>query len=108
MREETERQFRRLLEQHDREFLKSAGPAAERALWEQEFDRQFHERAKGIVEPIMTKARALMHDHGLHSEIVVTQRRTEANGKITPSSIAFEFHILTDAETMASPSPPPR
>jgi hypothetical protein len=38
MREESERQFRVLLEQHDREFLRSATPRAERALREQEFD----------------------------------------------------------------------
>ena len=58
MREETERQFRELLEQHDREFLKSVTPSTERALREQEFDRRFHERAKEVIEPIMTKLRA--------------------------------------------------
>ena len=103
MREETERQFRELLEQHDREFLKSVTPSTERALREQEFDRRFHERTKDVIEPIMTKLRALMHDHGLQSEVIVTQRRTESDGKITPSSIAFEFRVLTDPETHGFP-----
>jgi hypothetical protein len=103
MREETERQFRELLEQHDREFLKSVTPRAERALREQEFDRRFHEHTKDVIEPIMTKLRALMHDHGLQSEIVVTQRRAESDGKITPSGITFEFRVLTDPETHGFP-----
>jgi hypothetical protein len=103
MREETERQFRELLEQHDREFLKSVTPSAERALREQEFDRRFHERTRDVIEPVMTNLRALMHDHGLQSEIVVTQRRTESYSKITPSSIAFEFRVLTDPETHGFP-----
>ena len=103
MREETERQFRELLEQHDREFLKSVTPRAERALREQEFDRRFHEHTKDVIEPIMTKLRALMHDHGLQSEIVVTQRRAESDGKIAPSGITFEFRVLTDPETHGFP-----
>ncbi len=107
MREETERQFRQVLEQHDRESFKSTGPAAECVFREQEFDRRFQERAKDVIEPILAKAKALMHDHGLHSGIVVTQRRTEADGKITPSSIAFEFHVLTDAQTHGFPTTTP-
>ena len=103
MRRDTERQFRELLEQHDREFLRSVTPSAERTLREQEFDRQFHERTKDVTEPIMTKLSALMHDHGLQSAIVVTQRHTEPDGKITPSSIAFEFRVLTDPETHGFP-----
>ena len=70
MRRDTERQFRELLEQHDREFLRSVTPSAERTLREQEFDRQFHERTKDVTEPIMTKLSALMQDHGLQSAIV--------------------------------------
>jgi hypothetical protein len=103
MRPEIEREFQRLLEQHDREFLRSVSPAAERVLREQEFDRHFRERISDIVEPIMAKARALMRDHGVHAEIVVTQRRTEPDGKITPSGIAFEFQVLTDAEAQGFP-----
>ncbi len=103
MREETERQFRELLEQHDREFLKSVTPSTERALREQEFDRQFHELARDVIEPIMTKLRALMHDHGLESAIVVAERRIDADSKITPSSIAFEFRVLTDPEIHGFP-----
>ena len=103
MRENTERQFRELLEQHDREFLRFVTPRSERALRELEFDRRFHEHTKNVIEPIMTKLRALMHDHGLQSEIVVTQRHTESHGKITPSSIAFEFRVLTDPETHGFP-----
>jgi len=103
MRAETERQFRDLLEQHDREFLKSATAGAVRALTEQEFDLRFLERTKDVVEPVMTKLRTLMHDHGLHSEIVVTQRRSEAGGKIIPSGITFEFRVLTDPETHGFP-----
>jgi hypothetical protein len=103
MQEETERQFRQPLEQHDREFLKSATGTADRALREQEFDRRFHERTKDVIEPVMTKLHALMHDHGLQSEIVETQRRTESDGKITPSSIAFEFRVLTDPESQGFP-----
>lgn len=103
MREETERQFRVLLEQHDREFLRSATPRAELALREQEFDRRFHEHAKDVIEPIMRKLHALMHDHGLQSEIIVSERHTESDGKITPSSIAFEFRVLTDPETHGFP-----
>ncbi len=103
MREETERQFKRLLEQHDREFLKRAGPAAEHALRLQEFDRRFHERVQDVVEPVMAKARALLHDHGVQSKIVATQRHAAADGKITPSSIAFQFDVLTDAESHGFP-----
>ncbi len=103
MREETERQFRELLEQHDREFLKSATRTAERALREQEFDRRFHERTEDVIEPVMTKQHALMHDHGLRSEIAETQRRTGSEAKITPSSIAFEFRVLIDPETHGFP-----
>jgi hypothetical protein len=51
----------------------------------------------------MTKLHALMRDHGLQSEIVVSQRHTESDGKITPSSIAFEFRVLTDPETHGFP-----
>ena len=103
MREETERQFRQLLGQHDREFLKSVTPRAERVLREQEFDSQFQERIKDVIEPVMTKLRALMHEHGLRSEILVTQRCAEPAGKITPSSIAFEFRVVTDPETHGFP-----
>lgn len=103
MRKETERQFRQLLEQHDHEFLKSVTPSAERTLRQQEFDLRFHERSNDVIQPIMTKLRALMHDHDLQSEIVVTQRRTESDGKITPSGIAFEFRVLTDPETHGFP-----
>jgi len=103
MRDETERQFREVLEHYDRELLRSAGPADARALREQEFDRQFHERATDIVEPILAKARTLMHDHGLHAETIVTQRRTEADGRIVPSGIAFEFRVLVDAEVRGFP-----
>ena len=103
MREATERQFRDLLEQHDREFLRSASRDGERALNEQEFDRRFHEHVADVVTPIMTKLRSLMKDHDLHSEIVVTQRRADAGGKIAPSSITFEFRVLTDPETHGFP-----
>jgi hypothetical protein len=103
MREATERQFRELLEQHDREFLRSASRDGKQALREQEFDRRFHEHAADMVAPIMTKLRSLMRDHDLHSEIILTQRHTDAGGKITPSSIAFEFRVLTDPETHGFP-----
>ena len=52
MREETERQFRELLGQHDREFLIFVTPGAERVLREQEFHRRFREHIKGVIEPI--------------------------------------------------------
>ena len=103
MREATERQFRELLEQHDREFLRSASRDGTQALREQEFDRRFHEHAADMVAPIMTKLRSLMRDHELHSEIILTQRHTDADGKIAPSSIAFEFRVLTDPETHGFP-----
>jgi hypothetical protein len=103
MREATERQFRELLEQHDQEFLRSAVRNGRHALSEHEFDRRFHEDTNSVVVPIMTKLRALMREHDLHSEIVVTQRRTETDGRITPSSVAFEFRVLTDAETHGFP-----
>jgi hypothetical protein len=103
MREATERQFRQLLEQHDREFLRSASRDGRLALREQEFDRRFREHVTDVVMPIMTRLRTLMRDHDLHSEIIVTQRHTEADGKITPSSIVFEFRVLTDPETHGFP-----
>jgi hypothetical protein len=103
MREETERQFRRLLEQHDRELLRSHTPSSHRALRQEEFDRQFHERVTAVVKPVMASLQALMHDHDLRSEIVVTQRRTETDGKITPSCIEFQFCVLTDPETHGFP-----
>lgn len=101
MREATDRLFRERLEQHDRAFLKSVAP--ERAFREREFDRRFHERTEAVVASIMTRPRALMHDHGPRSEIVVTRRRTETDGKIRPSRIAFEFQVLTDPETHGFP-----
>jgi len=103
MRQETERQFRQLLEHHDREFLKPATAAARKALTQQEFDLRFQERVKVVVLPIMTTLRSLMHDHGLHAEIVETHRHTDANGRFIPSSIKFEFHVLTDPETHGFP-----
>lgn len=103
MREATEQQFRELLEQHDREFLKPASGAAERALREQEFDRRFHERCKAVVHPVMARLHAMMHHHGLHSGVVVTERHSDANGRIVPSSIAFEFRVLTDPEIHGFP-----
>ena len=99
MRDEIEPQFRKLLEQHDRKFRRSASRDARPALREQEFDRRFHEHTNDVVVPIMTKPRTLMWDHDLHSQIVVTQRRTEADHKITPSIIAFEFRALSHPET---------
>jgi hypothetical protein len=103
MREATERQFRTLLEEHDIEFLRSAARDGRHALTEQEFDRHFHEDANNLVVPIMAKLRTMMLEHGLHSEIVVTQRRAEVDGSVTPSSIIFEFRVLTDAETKGFP-----
>ena len=103
MREATERQFAELLEQHDREFLKPNAAAADRALQEQEFDRRFHERCKIVVHPVMARLHAMMHDHGLQSGVVVTERRRDAHGRIVPSSIAFEFRVLTDPETHGFP-----
>jgi hypothetical protein len=99
MREETEREFREILERHDREILRPATPGAEDALRQQEFDRAFAEHAKDVIEPVMTKLRAMMRDHDLRAEVVVTQRHGEGRGKVVPSSIAFEFHVLTDLET---------
>ena len=103
MREAIEQQFRQLLEQHDREFLRSASADATRALIEQEFDHRFHEAAKDVIEPVLEKARALMRDHSLHAAIVVTQRHTDADEAIAPSSIVFEFRVLTDAEAEGFP-----
>ncbi len=103
MREETERQFRQLLEQHDREFLKRASSRAERALGEQEFDRAFHERCKTVIHPVMARLHALMHDHNLQSGVVVAERHVAPDGRIIPSSIAFEFRVLTDPETHGFP-----
>lgn len=103
MREATERQFRQILEQHDRDFLKTVKGGTEPALREQEFDRQFHERCADVVSPIMEKLRTLMHDHGLQSAIAEVPRRSEADGKITPSSITFEFRVLTDPEIHGFP-----
>ena len=54
MREATERQFQQLLEQHDKEFLRSASRDGKLALREQEFDRRFHEHVTDVVAPIMT------------------------------------------------------
>lgn len=45
----------------------------------------------------------MMHDHALQSVILVTQRRVGSDGKIIPSSIAFEFRVLTDPETHGFP-----
>ena len=103
MREATEHALRHLLERHDRAVLRSAGSDTDRALRMQDFDRRFQERVKHTVEPVMANARALMHDHGVHSEIVVAQRRSEPDGKVTPSSITFEFRVLTDAEVEGFP-----
>ena len=91
MREETERAFRDLLEQHDRELLTSAGPAAERALREQEFDRRFHELTRDVAAPIMAKAKALIHDQGVQAEIVITQPRIEPGGLATPRRSGSSF-----------------
>jgi hypothetical protein len=103
MREEAEARFRHLLERHDRELLRPLGPDARRALREQEWDRRFHETVERVVQPIMTRLRTLMHDHGLRGEITVTRRHTDADGKVTPSSIAFAFQVLTDPETHGFP-----
>jgi hypothetical protein len=103
MRQDTERQFRQLLEHHDREFLKAATAAARKALTQQEFDLRFQERAWVVVLPIMTTLRSLMHDHGLHAEIVETHCHTDDRGKTVPSSVTFEFHVLTDPETYGFP-----
>jgi len=46
----------------------------------------------------MAKAKALMHDHGVHAEIISTEHRIETGGRATPSEIRFEFRVLTDAE----------
>ncbi len=103
MREVTERLFRQLLEQHDTELLRSTSSDANRMLVEQEFDRRFHELGKDTIKPILEKARDLMADHGLRAAIVVAHRHTEADGKTTPSSITFEFRVLTDAEVEGFP-----
>ncbi len=103
MRKETERSFRQLLSEHDRDFLRAVTPGVERAVREQEFDNGFSACAKDVIGPVMTSLRGMMHDHGLRSEIVVTRRGTASDGKITPSSIAFEFHVLTDPETHGFP-----
>lgn len=103
MREETEFQFRRLLEDHDRDLLRLPTADAHQALRDQTWDTRFHDRIEHLVHPIMTRLRAMMHEHGLRSEIVVTHRQTNDAGRIVPSSIAFEFHVLTDPETHGFP-----
>ncbi len=103
MREAAERQFRQLLEQHDREFLTSTTSKADRVLREQAFDRRFHECCNTVVEPVMTKLQALMRDHGLQSAVITTRHAIAPDGKVTPSAIAFEFRVLTDPETQGFP-----
>jgi hypothetical protein len=103
MRAEIERQFKDLLENHDREFLVSAAKSAANALREQDFEERFHERAKDIIEPAMVELSQLLHDHEIKSGFVVTNRHTDMGGKVTPSSIAFEFRVLTDPETHGFP-----
>jgi len=103
MRAETERQFKELLEKHDREFLTSAAQNAANALRDQDFDQRFAERASDVIEPVMTELSKLMRDHGIKSSIIMTKRHVETGGKVTPSSVSFEFRVLTDAETHGFP-----
>ncbi|MGE0416590.1 MAG: hypothetical protein AB7O80_07270 [Acetobacteraceae bacterium] len=107
MRPETERQFRELLEQHDREFLRTTTRAGMQAMDERAFDTRFHEHVKTTVAPVMARLRALMHDHGLQSGLVIGERRVDADGRITPSSVTFEFRVLTDPETHGFPNTTP-
>lgn len=103
MRDETEARFRHLLERHDRERLRATTPGERRAFREQEWDTRFQETADTVVRPILERLRTLMHDHGLRAEVIQTKRRTETDGTIAPSSIVFEFRVLTDPETHGFP-----
>lgn len=103
MREESEQRFRRLLEQHDRELLAAAAARAEHGVRDQAWDTRFHDRVRDVVHPVMDRLRSLMHEYELKSEIITTRRRTEADGTVVPSSIAFEFRVLTDPETHGFP-----
>lgn len=103
MREESEQRFRRLLEQHDRELLAAAAARAERGMRDQAWDARFHDRARDVVLPVMQRLKALMHEYELNSAIIVTNRRTSPEGVVTPSSVGFEFRVLTDPETHGFP-----
>ncbi len=107
MKQATEQQLRTLLEQHDREYLKKLAIEHDWARAGEAFDRKFEEIRDDVIRPAMEDVHDLMAEHGLKSQITVTDRTVQSDGKVKPASIAFEYLVHADAEYQGMPGTTP-
>lgn len=98
MKESTERQLRKLLEQHDREYLAKLEAEGDWVRKSEKFDRRFEETRETIIQPVMEEFHRLMEEHGLKSRIVVDHRLLQSDGLVRPAKIALEFLVHTGEE----------
>ena len=88
MKQATKQKLQALLDRHDRAYLKKLEIEHDWVRAGEAFDQKFEKIRDGVIRPTMTEVHDLMAEHGLKSQITVTDREVHSDGKVKPASIA--------------------
>lgn len=107
MKQANKQKLQALLDSHDRAYLKKLEIEHDWVRAGELFDQKFEKVRDDVIWPAMTEVHDLMAEHGLKSQIRVTDRTVHSDGKVKPASIALEYLVHADAEFKGMPGTTP-